>query len=194
MVIGLCGRMGTGKSEALKIFDTLGFTVIDCDVVSRIVCAPGKPCLNQLCVAFGNDILFYDGTLNRVALAQKCFQSEEKTRVLNAITHRHILEYTRFLIRNSKNDCIVAAPLLFESGFNRECDITLALTAPTEILLSRMQGRFTEADFKNRIKKQYTDSFLTKNCDYVIENSGTVAELEQKIKLFLFCLGKYGLE
>lgn len=192
MVIGLCGRMGTGKSEALKIFASFGLNVIDCDDVSRIVCSPGKPCLSELCVAFGTDILFPDGTLNRAALAAKCFSSAEKTRALNAITHRHIIDYIRAWVKGCNGDCVVAAPLLFESGFDRECDITLALTAPLAVLLQRMSGRYTEEDFRSRVKKQYTDDFLIKNCDYVIENGNTVDELRAKIELFLQCMGKYG--
>lgn len=192
MVIGLCGRMGAGKSEALKIFSSFGLNVIDCDDVSRLVCAPGKPCLAELCVAFGKDILFPDGTLDRAALAAKCFASEEKTRALNAITHRHIIDYIRNWVKGCQGDCVVAAPLLFESGFDKECDIKLALTAPMEVLLQRMSGRYTEADFKSRVKKQYTDKFLIQNCEYVIENGDTVEELKTKIELFLQCIGKYG--
>jgi len=195
MVIGLCGRMGTGKSEALKIFSEFGLNVIDCDDVSRIVCAPGKPCLAELCVAFGKDILLPDGTLNRPALAEKCFSSAEKTRALNAITHRHVIDYIRNWVKSCNRDCVVAAPLLFESGFDRECDVTLALIAEFDVLCSRMSGRFSEQDFKSRVSKQYADKFLIKNCDYVIENSGTIEQLRKKIELFLLCIGKYcGIE
>ena len=61
-----------------------------------------------------------------------------------------------------------------------------------EVLLQRMSGRYTEADFKARVKKQYTDKFLIQNCEYVIENGDTVEELKTKIELFLQCIGKYG--
>lgn len=189
MVIGLCGRMGTGKSEALKCFASLGLNVIDCDDVSRLVCLPGEKCLKELVSVFGVDILFEDGTLNRPALAKKCFSSPDNTKKLNEITHNHILSYVRNWIKQKGKSCVVAAPLLFESGFDKECDVTLALTAPFEILLERMNGRFTEADFRERLSRQYSDDFLKENCDYVIENSGTLEELHQKISLFIQCVG-----
>lgn len=189
MVIGLCGRMGTGKSEALSIFSSLGFNVIDCDAVSREVCLPGEKCFEELVSVFGTDILSADGCLDRSVLANKCFSSQENTKKLNAITHKHILSHVRDWIKSCNGNCVVAAPLLFESGFDKECDVTLALTAPFETLLKRMNGRFTEEDFRNRLSRQYSDNFLKENCDYVIENSGTLEELYQKIILFIQCVG-----
>ncbi len=189
MVIGLCGRMGTGKSEALRIFSSLGFNVIDCDEVSRAVCLPGEKCLEELVSVFGTDIVSVEGFLDRSALANKCFSSQENTKILNDITHKHILSRVRDWIKSCNGNCVVAAPLLFESGFDKECDVTLALTAPFETLLKRMNGRFTEEDFRNRLNRQYSDDFLKENCDYVIENSGTLEELYQKITLFIQCAG-----
>ena len=189
MVIGLCGRMGTGKSEALRIFSALGFNVIDCDDVSRLVCHPGERCFEELVSVFGSDIMSADGQLDRSVLAKKCFSSQENTKRLNDITHKHILDHVRCWIKQNAGNCVVAAPLLFESGFDKECDDTLALTAPFETLLKRMNGRFTEDDFRNRLSRQYSDDFLKENCDYVIENSGTLEELYQKISLFIQCVG-----
>lgn len=189
MVIGLCGRMGTGKSEALNVFASLGLNVIDCDDVSRLVCRPGEECLKELVSVFGADIIAGDGSLDRNSLAKKCFLSKGNTEKLNKITHKHILGYVRNWITASTGNCVVAAPLLFESGFDTECDVTLALTAPFEVMLSRMNGRFTEEDFRARISKQYDDAFLLEKCDYVIENTGTIQELHDKIVLFLQCIG-----
>ena len=189
MVIGLCGRMGTGKSEALRIFSSFGLNVIDCDDVSRRVCLPGEQCFEELVSVFGAGIVAKDGSLDRSVLAKICFTSAEHTKTLNEITHKHILNYVRRWIKQSKGNCVVAAPLLFESGFDKECDVTLALTAPFEILLERMNGRYTEKDFRDRLSRQYDDDFLKENCDYVIENSETVKDLSQKIALFIQCVG-----
>lgn len=188
MVIGLCGRMGSGKSIALSILSRLGVDVIDCDDVSRTVCEKGSPCLDELVDFFGNGILLEDGSLDRNTLAKIGFSSENNRNKLNEITHKHILSYVRNWIKQRKNDCVVAAPLLFESGFNKECDVTLGIIAPDEVLLSRMDGRFSKDDFLARIKKQYSDKFLVENCDFVIENSSTLEAFENKIALFLACV------
>ena len=189
MVIGLCGRMGTGKSEALRIFSSLGFNVIDCDDISREVCMPGEKCFDELVAVFGKDFVNDDGHLDRSALAKACFSSPENTERLNDITHKHILSRVRDRIKESNVSCVVAAPLLFESGFDKECHVTLALTAPFDILLERMNGRFSEEDFRNRLNRQYDDGFLKENCDYVIENSGSLDELYKKLCLFIQCVG-----
>lgn len=190
MVIGLCGRMGTGKSTALQIFESFGFDTIDCDDVSREVCQKGSPCLAELCDYFGSGILEADGGLNRLQLAKCAFVNKENTDKLNEITHRHILKRVRGFIKNSKNNCVIAAPLLFESGLDVDCDITLALTAPIDILFGRMNGRFEKEDFLSRINKQYSDEFLKTKCDFVIENDTTPEALKEKIILFIQCVSK----
>ena len=70
-VIGLTGGSGAGKGEISLCFMSNGVRALDTDKVARLVSAPGRPCLAELCECFGDKILREDGTLDRKALADR---------------------------------------------------------------------------------------------------------------------------
>ena len=88
-IIGITGASGAGKSTLVKLFN---LPVVDADKCAREVTEKGHECLKKLAEVFGADILFSDGTLDRKLLARKAFASEEKTALLNAVTHPFIVE------------------------------------------------------------------------------------------------------
>lgn len=182
-VIGLCGRTGSGKSTVGKRLEALGAAYIDTDKVSREVTLPGSPCLRELAEEFGGGILNADLSLNRKALAEKAMAGGELYEKLNAITHRYILSRTRELIAESKNEYIVIdAPLLFESGLDKDCDYTIGVVAPDEISAERVVKRdgIAYAVAEKRFERQKSNVFLREHCDYIIENDSTPEELLKK--------------
>lgn len=177
IVIGLTGSTGAGKGSVCRAFLNYNINSIDTDQTSRSVCDIGKPCLNELTEAFGDQILNPDKSLNRKALANIAFSDTEKHLTLNKITHKHILNEVRDWLEieksNGKNAAIVDAPLLFESGFDKECDVIIAVTADKETRIKRIITRdnITLDEANLRISKQHDDIFYTKNADYVIVNN-----------------------
>jgi len=97
-----------------------------------------------------------------------------------------ILERTREIISesNDKRYVIVDAPLLFESGFDRECDITLGVIANRDIRIDRIMKRdsISEKRALARIENQKDDSWFFENCDYVIVNDG--CDISDQINYF----------
>ena len=105
-VIGLTGSIGSGKSTVSCFFEELGAVVIDADQVSRQVVEPGTPALKELTLAFGENILNPDGSLNRTLVAEIVFNSDEKRELLNSIIHPMIFNEI-----NRVNYAILSSPI-----------------------------------------------------------------------------------
>lgn len=187
IVIGLTGGTGSGKGCVCRKFLKYNIEAIDTDQTSRSVCDKGMPCLNELVSHFGPSILNPDGTLNRKALAAIAFSDSEKHAILNKTTHKYILNEVRVWLENQRKQnrvaAIVDAPLLFESGFDKECDVIVAVTAPRSLRLKRILARdgITTEAAELRLSKQGNDSFYTDRAQYTVINNGSLEDLDQQI-------------
>ncbi len=187
LVVGLTGPTGAGKGIISGLLEKNGIPVIDTDKVSRLVCEKGKPCLSELAECFGVGILTPSGNLDRKALAREVFESEnhtEKLKKLNAISHKHILAYVdEWLDKKRAEGCSAAAvdaPQLFESGFDKKCDLIIGVVADKNKRIERIKTRDNiDTDTAlARIESQHSDSFFEENCTLVFHNDKSRAELE----------------
>jgi len=145
------------------------------------------PCLRELVFEFGENIIAQDGSLDRVHLASIVFAEDGKDARyrLNKITHKHVLREIRSLIQGVQDEysfVIVDAPLLFESGFDSECDLIVSVIAPRDIRIKRIVERdfLTEEAACRRIDAQLSDEFLRSHSDFVINNDGDMQWLENQ--------------
>lgn len=189
-IIGLCGGSGSGKSTVSEIFLALGIPGVNTDALYHELTSRKSPCLDALVCEFGAEILNEKGALNRQALSKIVFSGEgasEKRRRLNLISHKFVLDATREMLKmfeeNGAKAALVDAPLLFESGFNEECDVIIAVIADEKTRISRIIARdnITENAAKLRIKSQLPDAYLQEKSDYVIDNSSDIAEIEDAV-------------
>ena len=178
--IGICGSSGSGKGYVCKQFSTYGYKWIDTDRVYRDLATPKSQCVKELKEYFGTSILNPDGSLNRKALSKSVFEGEnskERLNQLNKITHFHIQKETERIMQESEENgykgVLVDAPVLFESGFDKMCDITICVTAPTELKLQRIINRdgIPYEKALARINNQLNDDELRAKCNYEIKNS-----------------------
>ena len=185
-IIGLCGSSGAGKSSAARIFASLGIPIIDADAVYHDLLYPYSPLIADITKEFGNSVINPDGTLNRRALAAIVFSPEGKSTYLpklNAITHGAVITETEARIAKlAESGCkrvIFDAPLLFESGFDKRCNIIISVIADEDIRIARLVERdgLTPLQAKDRISSQLSNEFLISRSDYYIVNNGTVDEL-----------------
>lgn len=189
LTVGLTGQSGAGKGEFSRIFRSFSDVYcLDTDITAREVVEKGKPCLSELCDCFGEEILNQDGTLNRKALAQIAFSDEEKHKNLNRITHFYVLEeIKKWLIEVKKQGAKVAvidAPLLFESGADALCDVTVGIIAPYTTRMKRVMKRdgIDKKSAKLRLDSQPKDEYFTEKCTYIIANNGSLGNLYIKSK------------
>jgi len=195
-VIGLCGRSGAGKGLVSELFSELGIPSVDTDAIYREMTAPTKdfkslsPCMKELVSAFSEEILNGDLSLDRRCLAEMVFSESggKKLALLNSITHKHILARTDEIVekygRQGVLAVVVDAPVLFESGYDKKCDLTVAVTAPDELLLERIVSRdgVTLEMARRRLASQKTNGELAALADTVIENISTAEALRDKVR------------
>ena len=186
--IGLTGQSGAGKGMLSEIFEKHGIHCLDTDIVSRLVCGAGMPCTLELAENFGDDIIKSDGSLDRRALANKVFlaeNKEEKTVLLNKITHRYILAYAdECLAKQEESGAVVAlvdAPVLFESGYDKSCDYIIGVLADKETRIQRIIARdcIDRKLAEERIASQKDDAFFIENCSLVLYNDSDFYALEK---------------
>jgi dephospho-CoA kinase len=189
-VIGLCGGSGSGKGTVAEIFSVYGIPSVDTDRVYHDLTTRQTECLNALVNEFGVGILNKDGTLDRGALSELVFgdgAAAVKRQTLNNIAHKYILERTREILRDFEEmgakAALVDAPLLFESGFDKECDSIIAVVANMKVRIDRIMLRdnITEKSATLRVKTQLPDDYLCTRADFVIDNSGSLDELERSV-------------
>ena len=188
-ILGICGSSGSGKGYVCKILERHGVMWIDTDGVYRELTKTSTPCTKELRLAFGNEILQSDGSLNRVVLAKLVFEHEQadvNRQRLNEIAHKHIRIETQRLIdyyeSQGASAVSVDAPVLFESGFDKMCHATICVTAPFEEKLERIIKRdsITKEQAIARLNKQIDDDKLRELCDYEIKNTNGL-DVEKQI-------------
>ncbi len=183
-MVGLTGGIGSGKSTVAEILVKRGAVVIDADAIARMVVEPGTPALAALAEAFGPEILRPDGSLDRAALAERAFVTDETRKQLEAITHPAIAEEFFAQIAAAPADGIVVhdVPLLVESTRGSQYGAVIVVEAPTELRLARLEARgLDRADAERRMALQASDEERRKVATWVIDNSGDLAGLERQI-------------
>ena len=168
--IGLTGPTGAGKGYVGEELKKRGFKIIDCDYYVRKAEEKGSPVLEELAAEFGDDILT-DGELNRRLLAQRAFESKEKTDALNRIVHPKVIELCR---QQADGLCVLDAPQLFEANAQDDCYKVITVVAPDEMRLERILKRdnLTARQAFIRMNAQFDNDYYIKRSDYVIYNDG----------------------
>ena len=186
-IIGLCGGSGSGKGTVGKTFSDNGYLVIDTDKVYRELTDTSSPCLLALIDEFGREILNSNGGLDRKKLASVVFSNRKKHTRLNEISHKFVLREVREKISTSLDKycgAVVDAPMLYESGFDKECDCVLAVICDREARIERIILRDNiprDAAIK-RIDSQITDAELISKADFVIENNSDLNSLKLQVE------------
>lgn len=184
-VVGLTGPTGAGKSSVTAVAENLGFKIVDCDKLSRVVVEKGSEGLLAVVDAFGEDVLNKDKSLNRAVLAQKAFSTPENTELLN----KTLLPYIMTLVK-AELDCdlvLLDAPTLFESGADSLCNEVIAVISDEKTRLDRIMARdnIDEEAALLRIKAGKPDEFYIEKTNNIVYNDCELSVLNLKIQKLL---------
>jgi len=198
--IGLTGNIASGKSEIAKMLADRGATVIDADLLAREAVQPETQALKDIVKRWGKDVLKKDGSLDRAALRQIVFADQSELDALNRIVHPGVtrLRDREIALARERGDPIVVCviPLLFERNIVDEFDAIVLVDAPRPLRLERLVAtRGMEAtDAMNMIASQMPAELKRARADYVIENNGSLQDLERDVDALWSSLQRNALE
>lgn len=189
MIIGITGGIASGKTIASDYVKKLGYPVVDADLLSREIMAPGSLVLAQVQETFGDEVVNRDGSLNRKALAEKIFQDDDARRRLDGMTHPAIraLAEARFAQLADEEIIFFVVPLLYESGMDELCDEIWLVHADESLRKRRLSMRdgIDENYAQNKINAQMTEQERLNKGARVLYNDGDLSHLYDQIESFL---------
>ena len=189
LTVGLTGGIGSGKSEVSKRLAELGAVVIDADKIAREVVEPGTAGLRDVVATFGSDVLLPDGTLDREGLGRIVFGDPDKLASLNAIVHPLVGERIATIMADVERDhpdavVVYDVPLLVENNLQDRYDVVVVVAASTDTQLQRLTANrgMRPEDAQARIAAQAPLEAKLAVADYVIDNDGELAALDEQVK------------
>lgn len=194
--IGITGGIGAGKSEILNyIGKHYKCEIYLADSIAHEVKMPGTECYRELLKLLGEDIAGQDGQIDRGKMAERIFSDGELLERVNGIIHPAVKKYLLEHLDKARQGGItelffVEAALLIEGGYGALADEMWYVYADEETRRKRLrQSRgYNEERINGIISSQLSEEQFRKNCDFVIDNSGTLAEsfaqIDRKLEAF----------
>lgn len=187
-VVGLTGGIAAGKSTVSEALRALGAAVIDADRVGHEAYAPGTATHEAVVEAFGERVLAPDGTIDRRALGAIVFADPAQRERLQGIVWprlRAILqERLAALAAQGTAVAVIEAAVLLEAGWEDLVDEVWTVQAPEETVMRRLMERngLTADEARARIRAQLSNEERARRARVVIDNGGSVAEAQARVR------------
>jgi len=186
--IAVTGSAGSGKSLVCQHFKTMGLVVLDCDVIAKQAVEPGTSGFEKIVALFGRKVVCKNGTLDRAKLRTIIINEPELRKKMEGILHPQInkdmvLQMETAGYKNKKA-VAVEVPLLFETGMDKDFDVTIAVIAKDMDLVKRICDR-DNVKRENALKMldlQMSQKEKQKKADHVIINKGDISELFESVQ------------
>lgn len=186
VVIGIFGKIGTGKSLVAEIFSRkYGFSHINVDKIGHCVLAEKK---KKIVSVFGSKILDKEGNIDRKILGDIVFLDPEKNFLLTSIVHPIMKKKVERIVKDSKeNRFVIDAALLFEIGLDEFSDFLIKVEAPEKLIFERVRATkgWNDKKIKMVLKRQAYIDLLGRRADFIIFNNAGVDKIEKQIDFFM---------
>ena len=184
--IALTGGIATGKSYVSGKIKEAGVPMVDADLLSREVVAPGTPGLAAVRRRFGPDAVRRDGTMDRVRIAQIVFKDKRARLDLEAIIHPAVQKaIDEFFATLPKRTPFAVAdiPLLFETGRENQFNAVVVVACPRDLQLKRLMERnkLSKEDAERRLNSQLPIDQKVKKATHVIRTEGTFEDTDVQV-------------
>lgn len=194
MKIGVTGGIGSGKSTVCNIFKNLGVFVFDSDHESRKLVNENDDVNLALRAAFGRDMFFQDGTLDRKRLSLLVFNNPPELEKLNAIIHPLVYrEFEKFCEYHKKSKYVIKeAAILFETKSHENLDKIINVYAQKEMRIERVLKREenTRENIERIMRFQLSDEEKNRLSDFIIVNENINDLLPQVMEIHEFLLNE----
>ena len=191
--IGLIGGVASGKSAVAAGLARRGAVVFDADKIGHAMLQ--RPAVrDELVARWGAGILDGAGQVSRPAVAKLVFGDSHEAKanlesleqLLHPLIRAQIEAEIRQLPDGEAPAVVIDAPLLIESGWHVICQAILFIDCPREVRLARAQQHrgWSLEEFDRREAAQMPISQKQAVATHVIDNGGTLAELDRELARF----------
>ncbi|MBC7803787.1 MAG: dephospho-CoA kinase [Candidatus Parcubacteria bacterium] len=185
LVVGLTGGIGSGKSAAAEEFARLGATVVDTDAIAHELTGPGGAAVAEVRRQFGAAFVDGEGAMNRKRMRDLVFADPEEKQRLEALLHPLIRAQSARHIATAAGPYVVhVVPLLIESpGYRERVARVAVVDCPEDLQVARVRQRsgLPEGEIRRIMATQVQREQRLAAADDVIDNSGTIAALQQRV-------------
>lgn len=183
--VAITGNIASGKSCAEEYIRQAGYIVIDADKINHDILAYNINVIRSVKQEFKDfDIIEEDGSISRNKLGQIVFRNKEKKKLLEDILYNEISEKIESFLKMYKTESIifVSAAMLFESGFYKDYDKIIFVSAPKNIRLKRLMKRnnYSLEYAIARINSQENEESKIIKSDYIINNTSDFQYLKKQ--------------
>ena len=189
MILGITGGTGCGKTTLLQCIAQAGGLILDCDEIYHQLLEQDDALLGAIAARFPGVV--ENGVLLRKKLGALVFSDPAALEDLNRITHSAVKREVLRQLEAKPTLAAIDAIALFEGGLAPLCNITVAVTAPTEDRVRRLMVRdgISEEYARKRIAAQHDPRWFRERCDWVLDNDSTLEAFQEKCLAFLRQLG-----
>lgn len=186
-LIGLTGNIASGKTVVADMLAERGATIVDADVLAREAVNRGSPALDEIVSRWGKGVLDQAGNLDRAALRHIVFEDQAELDALNEIVHPEVIRLREEDIAEARargeQVVVCVIPLLFEKHLADDFDSIVLVDAPRAVRLERIvrDRGLEEAEAMQMIASQMPADLKRARADYVIENNGSLGDLEAEV-------------
>ena len=184
MKIALTGGIACGKSTLAKFLTELGIRVLDADDVVHALEAPGGEAVEPIRARFGDGVIARDGGVDRKALAEVVFSDLAARRGLEDLLFPRVRRILLDFVSESSPTAprISVIPLLFESHWESDYDIILAITSPERIQIERMMNTrgYTRSQAEARLAAQMPVAEKAARAHFAVVNDSTPTHLKDE--------------
>ena len=180
--LGITGGIGAGKTVVASFLKAMGVPVYIADDEAKKLTCSSPVIKSELIQSFGEE-LFANDTLNKALLASLIFKNKENLNLVNSIIHPEVLSDFNNWVKKHNDKTLVAleSAILFESRFDKNLDLILAVTAPLEERIERIRkrNRLTREEILERITNQLPENEKCGRSDFVVYNNNNKAIIPQ---------------
>ena len=190
-LVGLTGGIASGKSTVAEILKRQGAAIINADVLAREVVEPGHQAWTEIVNTFGIAVLQPDRALDRQKLRAIIFDDPAARKKLESIIHPQVRALAEQRIREHASAgyavIVYEVPLLFEGNLQEWLRPVILVACDVDTQRKRLQSRdnLSPVQAQKHIEAQMSLEEKRRLADYVIENNGSLEDLERQVQAVL---------
>lgn len=189
--VGLTGSIGMGKSTVADMFKNFGCPVFDADKAVHGLYEKGGAGIEIIKSFYPAAVV--NSAVDREILRSFIAENPDKIRELETLIHPLVKKLRDDFLKTNQNKELLVfdIPLLFETGLNKNMDITVVVSAPYHVQHKRVMSRegMTEKIFSGLLAKQISNDEKKTMADIIIKTDESLNITKSKVKEFISSLG-----